>query len=449
MEDYYRLLDIDERADLDAIRAHLAQLNRETRRSSNHRDHTVREEAQTRLQHINRALTHFASAEERARYDRELAGQRAEEELQQPLADIDLYLALDLAETASAAAIEAALQQAEANLGPVSEDDPAAMRRRKLLALARRTLLDADKRRDYDATLRARREHAQRRASAGPTPLRVGETAVRSWSTLEPALAQHLDEAVELFLDGELEAWLRWSLGQRQRAAWVRALTRRAKGSQTPLMELEELLRASNPARPFRLYPVGGDPAQAHPLHTPAELPPLADAHWAMVAGQLAYLLDWLSLQEDTTLYPRIAALPAETNPNIRLERLLVCIDPQLPAPQLKVQGLESDNVLDFGVLQAWTNPAREFSVRHVGRGYLFGSVIPRAPWVRVEPTHFHGPTTTIQVRLATNQLVSGREHEGTVDLVPLDGRAPTVSLRVRVQQRSLMQSVKQLFKRS
>ena len=115
MDDYYRSLDIDESLSCEAIAAYLSELNREYRKRTNHRDSTVRDGALAKQEEIRAARAVLGDEAERAAYDAELAGYRAEQALTQPLADIDLYDIFGLSPDASVADIQAALEQAEAN----------------------------------------------------------------------------------------------------------------------------------------------------------------------------------------------------------------------------------------------------------------------------------------------------------------------------------------------
>ena len=124
-------------------------------------------------------------------------------------------------------------------------DSEANDRYMSLIVLARRTLLDEEKRSAYDGELSERRVNAASRDEAKPMPLRADGVLVHSWAELEPALGDRPQQVLSLLQDGEIEAWLRWSLNQRQYANWVRNLAQRSRESATPLMEVEELLRLS------------------------------------------------------------------------------------------------------------------------------------------------------------------------------------------------------------
>lgn len=445
MHDYYRLLDIDERLDCAAIATHLQQLNRTTRLHTNHRDSTVREEALARLQQINEAFTVLTSEDERADYDRELAGHRAEEELTQPLADIDFYRLLHLDPAADAAQLEAALALAEADLGAAADGEGAA-RRRQLLALARRTLLDAERRQVYDEALQARRAYAADRRRAEVVPLHVNGETVQTWDEVEPVLSRHLDQGLAFLQDGELAAWLRWSLNQRRRAAWVEALAERAGESATPAMALEELLRLSNPDRPLYVYAQGTAPPTppAFCLRQPADLPRVVDAHWAVCLDQLDYILDWLALHADRKLFAQYSAYPATDNSAIRLERLVALLDPTMEPPQLQVDETP-DGRLDLGTLQAWESPRHSLTLRRTGRGYLYGTLATSAAWLELDKTAFAGATTTISLLVLPSKL-EGNQGEATLTIQPLDGRVAPTTIRVQVARRTLLESVKHLW---
>lgn len=447
VEDFYRLLDIEEGLDSTQIEDYLRTLNREFRQRTNHRDAKIREEALEKLQQINRAMTSLGAEGDRASYDRELAGFRAEQELKQPLSDVDFYHLLQLSRTATAIEIQQALDEAEIRLGTSDPADEATVRQGKLIVLARHTLLDVERRHAYDVALQEKLVFAKQRDANKPVPLRVNSQEVEALSNLEQALEQHPELGFALLQDGEIEAWLRWSLNQQQRANWVHDLAENSKRSATPVMEYEEFLRLFNSARPFRLYAVGDGPS-AKPLATIArveDLPSICDQNWDNMVKQFDYLFDWLRLHGKPALLEKYASCPISEDTNIQLERLLFCIHPQLVPPELTIEGTDEGNI-DFGTIQSWTYPIKRITIAQKGRGYLYGTITVSASWISVTPATFAGDATELTVTINAVNFKQGEPQQGQISLSMLDGRAKPVNIPVRVQQRSLFQSVKSLF---
>jgi curved DNA-binding protein CbpA len=446
MEDFYRMLDINEDLDSAQIETNLRTLNREYRQRTNHRDAQVREDALAKLQMINRAMATLGSKDERAKYDQALAGYRAEQELKQPLADIDFYQLLQLAREATSSEIERALAEAETQISSALETDEATTRHRKLIILARHTLLEPARRAAYDQALQEKHAFAARRDANKPVPLQVNGQTVATWESLESVLELHPKQGFELFQDGEIEAWLRWSLHQRQRANWVHELVTRSKQSATPQMEYEEFLRLLNAVRPFRLFAPKQEAAE--PLATTAtvtEVPALVDKHWNVCFLQFEYLWDWVRLHAQPEILTKYAAYPVSQDTNIQMERLLFCIDPTLPSPELVVRGTDK-GVVDFGTIQSWNSAVKELEIVQKGRGYLYGTIMVSAPWIVVTPATFAGAITKLTVKINTLEIKQGADHNGQIMLSPLDGRIAQIAIPVHIQQRSLFQSVKSLF---
>ena len=392
MEDFYRLLDIEERWDSAEISGHLTRLNREYRQRVRHQDATIREEANQKLQQINRAMSRLGPDGDRAAYDRELAGYRAVQELQQPLADVNLYQLLQLPQSATAEQIEAALAVIEAQQGTDTDQDETVARRAKLVALARHVLLDPARRQDYDTQLAAKLDFEAQRAAAKPVPLLVNGTEVQAWLELEGALDAHPGRGLFLLQDGEIEAWLRWSLGQRLRADWVRGIAARSRQSETPFMELEEVQRLVNGNRPLAVYRQGEGPTEGPVVRTrhPREIPAQADQHWGVFLDQLDHVVNWLAAYGDEDPAVRFNRYPPKADPNIRLERLLAAIDPGMAQPQAVVEGVRGETI-DFEAISTWEAPARSFTVKQQGRGYLYGRIEVSEPWIAVDTDYFGG----------------------------------------------------------
>ena len=98
-------------------------------------------------------MTRLGPDGDRAVYDQELAGFRAAQELQRPLADVNLYQMFQLPLDATAEQIETALKSAETSADAASQAADAKVRQIKLVALARHVLLDPQRRQEYDVQL--------------------------------------------------------------------------------------------------------------------------------------------------------------------------------------------------------------------------------------------------------------------------------------------------------
>lgn len=446
MEDYYKLLDIQESKNLAEIGKYLRELNKQYRRRVNADKPDVVQEATEKLEQINRALVKFGSEAERAAYDRELAGYRAEQELKQPLADVNLYQKFGLTMEAAEANIRQTLETAEARLpaGGSSEVE----REKSLVALARRILLDADRRKEYDAQLRQKQAFEQEKAAKKSAPLHVNGTEVHDWLSLESILAAHPHEGLYLLQDGEIEAWLRWSLNHHQRANWVKEIAERSRTSHTPYMVFEELLRLVNGNRPFVMYSRGQGPAEG-PVVTARqlrEIPPLADKHWSLFITQFDYLLQWVAFQDEGTILAKYRRFPPHESGDVQLERLLYCLDERLAAPGLVVEGEASQNVVDFGTIRKWDAPSKQIKIKHAGRGYLYGSIKSSNSWLTADKAFFAGPETVVTLVLNKEQLPAGEKSQAVVTLYPVDGRLRPVEIQVIVTQQTTWGSVKSLF---
>lgn len=447
MEDFYRMLDIEEKLDSTQIEEYLRSLNREFRQRTNHRDAKIREDALAKLQLINRAVAVLGTGGDRASYDRELAGFRAEQELNQPLADVDFYQILQLARDATPTQIQQALEDAEATLGAVETTDEPSVRQQKLITLARHTLLDPERRVAYDKALQEKQAFAAQRDASKPVPLKVNGLEVEAWASLEDALELHSAHGFALFQDGEIEAWLRWSQNQRQRANWVRDLAEQSKQSATPVMEYEEFLRLLDASRPFRLYTKGAAPTTSPKaiITQVANLVEVSEQYWNDLFNQFDYILDWIRFHSESNIFEKFSSYPTSDDINIQLERLLFCIQPDLPSPELVMKGTDK-GVLDFGTIQSWNSVMREIELTQKGRGYLYGSITVSAPWIVVTPATFAGAATKLTVKVNTMSIKQGQAHDGQIILSALDGRVDPVTIPVHIQQRSLFQSVKSLF---
>ncbi len=448
MDDFYQVLEIDESLNCQEISAYLRSLNNDYRMRSNHRDNTIREDALAKMAFIRTARATLSDEKKRTAYDAELAGFRAEQSLSQPLADTDMYALFGLSHDAATEEIESELDTLAQSLD--GENEIAAERIRSLIAKARHTLLDAERRAIYDQQLQERVAFASQRDEAKPVPLRANGADINNWPELEAKLGENRLLVLQLLRSGELEAWLRWSLNQRQRADWVRYLAQRSAMSDTPLMELEELMRLSNPSRPLHLYRAGQSASSAPVLSIPAAdtLPQVADRHWKALVELFTYVRDFALLDMDNAQVERYRAVPESDNIDIQLERLLFAIDPILTPPEVELAGVDMEAGIDFGAVQAWSKPAATFRIRSRGRGYLYGTITVSKSWLEVVPGKFAGENTLITVGIDTSQLPSGQDQEAAIRIAAVDGRGETVSLNVHTHQRTFFQSVKSWFDR-
>jgi len=449
VEDFYRLLDIEEQWSCEKIAAHLTGLNRDLRGRTRHRDSAVREKALSRIELIGQASAHLTEEVERMAYDKALAGQRAEEELKQPLADINLYQHFQLAMNAREEDIEALLDAAAAKLEGQSTLGEAETREYGLVVLARRILLDAEQRAEYDDLLRAKLAYEKEMEAVKPMPLEVNDVVVEDRSALDQALVAHPYRGLFLLQDGEIEAWLRWSQGQRQRADWVRDIAKRSYESETPFMEYGELLRLINGNHPLEVFRPGQGPKDGAVavLRNPKDIPPAADANWGVFVAQYEYVVDWLRHVGDEKLLQKLWQLPETHNQNISLERLLFTIDPALASPAVIVEGV-SGQTIDFGTVSAWENPSQSFTIKQSGRGYLYGRLDTSAEWLILDADEFVGRETMVTVSADRGKMVSGEHNAGEVFIKAMDGRMPTFSIEVSAHQHTVTDSVKTGFKK-
>ena len=176
------------------------------------------------------------------------------------MSDVDLYQALEIDPSMAGEQIEQLLDAKADEFEAAAMSSDVVQRQQKLIMLARRVLLDPEKRAKYNEQLAQREEFAAERDTAKPVPLRINGAAVISWQALEAVLDTHPEQGCHCLQDGEIEAWTRWSLGERSLANQVRSIAQRAIRSKTPFMEQQELLRLINPQRPLVLYAPGKGP---------------------------------------------------------------------------------------------------------------------------------------------------------------------------------------------
>ena len=288
---------------------------------------------------------------------------------------------------------------------------------------------------------------ATERDAAKPVPLRINGASVMTWHELEAALDTHPDLGLALLQDGEIEAWLRWSLGKKQLADHVHNISQRAVRSKTPFMEQQELLRLISAQRPLVLYAPGKGPGDGDVVvvRTVAEIPRLADAHWVRFVQQSDYVIDWAAQYGTPQIADRLSQYSASDDAAIWLERLVAAIAPDHPSPELDIQGIPGLQI-DFGDVSAWSTPTHTFTVRQQGRGYLYGQLRTTAPWLKLSPKAFAGKATQIVVEADRAALQSGSENQASIVIEPLDGRVAAVEIAVSVHQKTLWKSVTGLF---
>lgn len=450
MEDYYDLLDLSSSFDRQAIERELRNLNKQYRQRANHKDSKVVNEATEKLDLIQRAMTKFNSDEARKSYDKELEDYKKQSQYQAPLIDIDFYSFLDIDLHSTKNQIEQRLNSLQNELEQrLLVNDAISAREWRLLESARAILLDGGKKQQYDKAVVEKRAAERKKQQSKPVPLIIGQYEVYNWFALEEALDANPTRGLFLLQDGEIEAWLRWSLGQKQKASWIHAIAERSRQSDTPFLEFQELQRLINPTRPLVLYDKGDGPGVGSPpvIKRIDEIPILADTHWVLFVNRLKYILDWITLYSGSNL--RLNPAWLEGDPNIQLERLLFQIDPKLVPCKVKIEIADTiDRKIDFGTISKWETIESKVSIIQEGRGYLYGILSASHGWIKLSQKTIAGKTTEVDVSLDRAKLESGKENKGYISLYLLDGRLPTIQVDVTVNQRTTWQSVKNIFNR-
>jgi len=449
MEDYYVLLEIDPSWSVEDVDTHLLTLNRRYRSRTRHRDSIIRENANEQLHLLNRAMARLGPDGDRHIYDQELAAYHVEEELKQPLSDVDLYQDLDLDISMTTEEIEWILQAKEQEVDKTTSEDEAAQREKKRIMLARRILLDAEKRTSYNEQLAQKHRWAAARDAMKPVPLAVNGTHIAAWTELESVLEAHPHQGLSLLQDGEIEAWLRWSLGDRQRADQVYGVSLRSNRSATPFMEFDELLRLVNGNRPLVLYPKGSGPdsKNAVAVHHMGEIPQLADEHWQLFVTQFDYVVDWLAQYAAPDVIDSFNQYGDTDNTEIGLERLVSIIKPSQRPPGIQINNAPN-NRIDFGDVNAWSKPAHTFEIKQEGRGYLYGRITTTVDWLSVNTLSFAGINTSVVAQVDKGKIQSGADNQGEIVIMPLEGRIDPIRIRVSANQKTFLQSVAGLFSR-
>lgn len=449
MEDFYELLDLRPKDDLETIENELKKLNKTYRQRANLKDPKIRNEATDRINLIGRAMVKFRSDEDRTIYDKELAEYKKQTQFHEPLIDVDFYVFLSLPVNAMPEQIQQRLDEMQKSIEDQPQNNEKVLREKQILEDAQATLLDLKNRQRYDEQIKTKHEFERKREYEKPTPLKVSSVEVSDWISLEDALTTNPDLGLFLLQDGEIEAWLRWSLGQKQRANWVREIANKSRTSDVPFMEFEELLRLINANRPLVLYESGESPGNGLlPLiNQTNEIPGLADKNWRLFAQRLEYILDWIAQYGNSEVLDKLNKLPRSEVPDIQLERLVFAINPQIPTPGAKIEGV-TDNKIDFGILSKWESAAVDIIITQTGRGFLYGTISSTAPWIQLNQNIITGPETNLHVSIDRANLASGSGNSGTIVLNLLDGRLPALQIEIIVEQRTTWQSVKNIFKK-
>lgn len=449
MENFYELLDLRPGADRASIEAELKKLNKVYRNRVNLKDAKIRNEATDRINLIAHAMVKFRSDEDRVAYDRELEEHKNQRQLQEPLIDVDFYAFLGLPTSSPDDVIHRKLDELESKLATAPNNDDATLRERQVIRDARDTLLSPERRKKYNEQIASKQAFEKQRAQEQPIPIIIAGVEISDWVSLEKALDQHCDEGLFLLKDGEIEAWLRWSLGQKQRANWTREIATNSLKSDTPFLEFEQFQRLINPNRPLILYERGGRPGVGNPVIVQqiGDIPKLADKHWGLFRQHLEYILDWITEVTDHEALKSYFSITESGNNDIQLERLLYAIDPRLPPAEVAVEGVK-DQTIDFGILSKWEHAEREIIITQSGRGYLYGSVKASANWLNVDTTHFEGIKNKLHIEVIPAKLIAEQDNQCQITINLIDNRIPPITVNVIVRQRTAWQSVTNTFKR-
>ncbi len=462
MQNFYDLLGLGRQDNLDTIVLRLAQLNQEYRRRTNHKDAAVRNEATEMITLIGLAAATFDNEQSRAEYDQTLEeskrqpqpepqSQAADETNQAAIAvEIDFYRILGLPLDAPPEEIERRIYERQQKLALAPFPDKTVNdREQQALIDAYATLLDSQQRETYNNLLLQKRSYDAARLQAQTVPLIVGETPVETWQALERALAADPEHGLFLLRDGEIEAWVRWGLGEVRQANWVRTVAMDTQQSETPYMVFNEFLRTLNPARPLVLH-YGEQSLRAGmsvTLNTAKEFGALADQHWALFTSHFDLVLDWMTQGNKKAIFERYQRLPTSDNVNIQLERLIYTINPKVMPPMVTIEGGDF-NIIDFGTVTGNQQSSTTLRIVQSGRGYLYGTISTPNLWLTLSEETFAGPSTTITASVVPNLITEGAIHIGRISLQLLDGRIPDITLEVRLQHRTTWQSMKNIFKK-
>lgn len=280
-----------------------------------------------------------------------------------------------------------------------------------------------------------------------PVALRYPGREIIQLADLADGIEQDPPQLLNLLLNGEIEAWLRWSLGENEQADWVRSLAQFSRQQSDPYGGLWQLWQYARPEKTPVL--VGWQTQQKQltrvDLTHLATIPALADQfHWLFVA-QLPALEEWLAGfpagQAILTHYQRFA--PA-ADPAIQLERLLFCIDPGRVVPQVRCKGLNKEGQME--VKNLTQEQTFSFQLLQQGRGFLYGQLATNTTWLQVTPTWFSGPETAVLFTLRPELFPAAGVYVGHIMVYLNDNRRPPLTIPVQVHVPNVLRKMRQLL---
>lgn len=431
MENYYQILGLDSKLPTDQLRLILARENKKYRDRASLDNPEIVLDATEKLRHIQQAMIRFKTDEDRQEYDLEL------EESQTTGGFVDYYRALSISPDTNSEFIANRINEIEEELRH-RPSDRAAIRDRRLLRESKRILLNEEERRQYDVELKAV-ERSRR-----PIPLRVGANKLYEIDAIVPSFDENPREAVELLLDGDIEAWLRWSLGNKQDADAVRRVAQIARDDKSPYFALDGLIRAINQNHPLSLYELkvlhglGTTPR----LNTPIDLIAWADKYPRVIASGLGFILPWVR-QKNAIVYEKLEQVQKngfKNDINVTLERLLAAIDPNLLAPAITISGTQSNWRIDFGRFSKTTGGtgSRTLGITNNGRGYVYGIAKSNVSWLEISPSHFSGNSCSVKITPIYSEIfpLQVGYYSARITINLIDNRVQPVSIDVKIEVR-------------
>jgi hypothetical protein len=384
-----------------------------------------------------RAAVVFKDENTREAYDAKLKAWAEHKIASEPRADEDYYRIIGLELVATVEMIERRLNAL------AREDDPPAG-----LDVIRETLLTPEKKQAYDQQLIAKRAYDNEKAKRPPVPLMIQDNAINSMYELEQYADENPDEVLFHITDGEVSAWLEWAHGRRNEAAKVAEYGIRMQTTRVPYMDLDALFRQYNSGRPLVLYEPNKKPGEGdHPaIHRFEDLVAVAEEHPKHAHLHAEYILDWLGIIGQEALVDEVANIEPYLNINVQLERLLYHVEPSLPPPKAVIVGLE-DNILDFDTVGRLSSPKRKFTIKHKGRGYLYGQLKGDSAWFSINMTEFSGKETDIEIQLIGAEMPVGDAVNGVLLIRLCDGRASMIKIPVRAYRETAAQNIQRYFK--
>ena len=133
MEDFYELLDLRPKDDLETIENELKKLNKTYRQRANLKDPKIRNEATDRINLIGRAMVKFRSDEDRTIYDKELAEYKKQTQFHEPLIDVDFYVFLSLPVNAMPEQIQQRLDEMQKSIEDQPQNNEKVLREKQIL----------------------------------------------------------------------------------------------------------------------------------------------------------------------------------------------------------------------------------------------------------------------------------------------------------------------------